>query len=86
MEERIMEIVAIGASVSAHCQPCLAWHVKRARELGVAESDVQAAMGVGFKVQKGAEKAMLEYADKVVNPSRPQAERCCSGDDSTCCD
>jgi len=33
MDEKTKELIAIGASVGAHCQPCLAWHEK-ARELG----------------------------------------------------
>jgi alkylhydroperoxidase/carboxymuconolactone decarboxylase family protein YurZ len=29
MDERIKELIAIGASVGAHCQPCLTYHVER---------------------------------------------------------
>ena len=27
MDERTKELIAIGASVGAHCQPCLTYHV-----------------------------------------------------------
>jgi AhpD family alkylhydroperoxidase len=37
MDEKVKELIAIGASVSAHCQPCLTYHVGKARELGVSE-------------------------------------------------
>ena len=86
MDERTKELIAIGASVSTHCHPCLAWHFDKAREWGVGESDIQAAMDVCFMVEKGAERAIREYAGEVANPSRTQAEPCCSGGDSKCCD
>jgi AhpD family alkylhydroperoxidase len=35
MDERTRELIAIGASVGAHCQPCLTYHVEKARELGM---------------------------------------------------
>ncbi|NIA16666.1 MAG: carboxymuconolactone decarboxylase family protein [Nitrospiraceae bacterium] len=78
-------MIAVGVSTGAHCPPCLPFHLSKARA-GVSESDIQPAMDVGFMVEKGAERAMREYAGEVVNPSRPQAEPCCSGGESTCCD
>ena len=33
MDEKTKELIAIGASVSAHCQPCLTYHVAKAKEL-----------------------------------------------------
>ena len=44
MDDRTKELIAIGASVSAHCQPCLAWHLDKARDMDVADSDIHAAM------------------------------------------
>ena len=39
MEEKTKELIAIGASVGAHCQPCLSYHVNKAKELGIEEAD-----------------------------------------------
>jgi len=47
------ELIAIGASVTAHCQPCLTYHVGKAREMGISEQEIQEAVAVGHKVEKG---------------------------------
>ncbi len=62
MDDKTKELIAIGASVAAHCQPCLAWHIGKAMELNLSEDDIRAAIEVGFMVNKGAENAMRKYA------------------------
>lgn len=44
MDERTKELIAIGASVGAHCQPCLTYHMEKARELGANDEDIRAAI------------------------------------------
>ena len=81
MDENTKELIAIGASVSAHCQPCLAYHVGQARELGVSQERIAEAVQVGQMVAKGAERAMRQFAAEVVQ-SPPDASRpssCCPG-------
>ena len=85
MDERTKELIAIGASVSGHCQPCLAYHLGKARELGVGEEDIQAAIEVGYMVGKGASTAMRRYVAVVFNQAQSQGAPCCSGSNSECC-
>lgn len=47
MDDRTKELIAIGASVGAHCQPCLTYHVGKARELGIDEESIRAAIETG---------------------------------------
>jgi AhpD family alkylhydroperoxidase len=54
MDTRTKELIAIGASVTANCVPCLRCHVEKAREVGVEEADIQTAVRVGRLVRKGA--------------------------------
>ena len=65
MDERTKELIAIGASVSGHCQPCLASHLGKARELSIGEDEIQAAIEIGYRVEKGASTAMKKYVDEV---------------------
>ncbi|NPU96261.1 MAG: carboxymuconolactone decarboxylase family protein [Candidatus Omnitrophica bacterium] len=65
MDERTKELIAIGASVSAHCPPCLAWHLGNARELGIGEEEVRAAIETGFMVGKGASAAVPNYINGI---------------------
>lgn len=76
MDEKARELIAIGASVGAHCQPCLAWHLAKARELGIDDEAIREAIEVGHMVEKGAMSAMkrfsaglLERADEGGSPS-----------------
>jgi len=79
MDEKTKELIAIGASVSAHCQPCLTYHVGKARELGVAEEQIAEAVQMGQMVAKGAERAMGQSAAEVArSPSNaPAPSSCC---------
>ncbi len=80
MDDKMMELVAIGASVGAHCQPCLTYHVGRARELGIAPALIQKAVQVGQMVEKGAMAAMREFSGSVLGEPAPVAAAgCCGG-------
>ena len=88
MDERTKELIAIGASVGAHCQPCLTYHVEKAREMGIGDDDILAAIDTGHMVEKGAMSAMRKFSAVVVATS-PSGNYGCSTDDSAppkaCC-
>lgn len=88
MDERTKELIAIGASVSAHCQPCLTYHVEKARELGINVEEINAAIETGHMVGKGAMSAMRKFSTSLMNPDPPPCG-CASSNDSTppkaCC-
>ena len=73
IDERTKELIAIGASISAHCQPCLTYHVAKAKELGLNAELINAAIEVGYKVQTGATVAMQEFASRVLAALTPGA-------------
>lgn len=88
MDERTRELIAIGASITAHCQPCLAWHVDKARELGIDEEAIHEAIATGQMVEKGAMSAMRKYAGDVAAQKAAEGNPCCSQDtksNSSCC-
>lgn len=58
---RIAALISIGVSVGVNCQPCLQYHIAKAKENGVSEQDIQAAIEVGQTVKKGAAYKMDEY-------------------------
>ncbi|MFO7645035.1 MAG: arsenite efflux transporter metallochaperone ArsD [Desulfosarcina sp.] len=61
MNESVKELVAIGASVGAHCQPCLEYHIQAAMKIGVKEDDIRQAVEVGHAVEKGSMAAMKKF-------------------------
>ena len=85
MDERTKELIAIGVSLGTHCQPCLAYHLGKARELGANEEDIQAAIEVGYMVEKGASTAMKKYVNEILKQDKTQSTTCCSDSNSKCC-
>lgn len=60
LDSNVQELVAIGASVSANCHPCVKYHIAKAREIKIDESEIQQAIDVGKMVRKGAVGQMDE--------------------------
>lgn len=69
MDNRIKELIAIGASVTANCQPCLQYHVSKAKEVGADEREITTAIEVAKTVRKGALNKMDNFAATVSNPA-----------------
>lgn len=67
MDERIRELVSLGASVSAHCFPCLDYHLEKARSLGIIEEEIQESVRAGLMVMDGAGRKMSERIQEILN-------------------
>lgn len=74
MDERTKELIAIGASVGAHCQPCLTWHVGKAREIGIDDETIREAIETGHMVEKGAMSAMRKFSADVLETKTESTE------------
>jgi len=62
LDNRIAELIAIGSSVTANCQPCLQYHVDKALEGGASASEIAQAIEVAKMVRKGAAAKMDKFA------------------------
>lgn len=62
MDNKTKELIAIGASIAGHCQPCLKYHIEQVVKLGVSLEEINTAIAVGKTVEKGALKAMDNFA------------------------
>lgn len=62
MNEKLRELIAIGASITANCQPCLQAHVDRAINAGACNKEVTLAMEVGHRVKEGAAAKMKAFS------------------------
>ena len=63
IDNKLKELIAIGASVSANCHPCIKYHVNKARELVIDDDKIRQAIDVGKMVRKGAAGEM----DKLIS-------------------
>jgi len=61
IDDKTKELIAIGASISANCQPCLDYHLSKAQELGADESEIAEAIKVGNLVRRGAAAKMDKF-------------------------
>ncbi len=61
MNDKLKELVAVGASITANCQPCLQYHTDRALEAGADPQEVAEAIEVGKTVRRGAAGKMNEF-------------------------
>lgn len=80
MDYRIKELIAVGASVTANCQPCLNYHVGKAREAGADAQEISAAIDVAKAVRKGAMNKMDQFALTIVD----QAELATAASEKDC--
>jgi len=80
--ERIKELVAVGASITANCQPCLQYHADKARKEGATPQEIEAAIGVGKQVRKGASAKMDEFStglkETICAPAGEKKSACCA--------
>ena len=64
-DEKIEELIAIGASISANCHPCIKFHTAKARELKIDEAEIRQAIEVGKMVRKGAAGKMDKLLEEI---------------------
>ena len=66
MDERMKELVAMGASAAANCKSCLEHHLAECNRLGIDRKDVAAAVEVGIAVNRGAAAATRRNAEAIL--------------------
>jgi AhpD family alkylhydroperoxidase len=54
LDARTASLIAVGASVTANCQPCLEISAARAAKCGAGLAEIGDAVEVGRKVREGA--------------------------------
>ncbi len=62
--DAVAELVAIGASIAANCEPCFKAHYDRARKLGVSSADMMRAVETAQAVKDAPARAVLALADR----------------------
>jgi AhpD family alkylhydroperoxidase len=62
LDDGVIELIAIGASITANCQPCLQYHVGKGLESGADEQEITEAIEVGKLVRRGAASKMDKFA------------------------
>jgi AhpD family alkylhydroperoxidase len=83
LSEKVKELVAVGASITANCQPCLQYHAEKAQANGADAGEVKAAIEVGKQVRKGASAKMDQFSSSMKEtqpvPADEKKSACCGG-------
>lgn len=78
--EQVRELIALGAAIGASCEPCLKYHTKKAREVGLSEAQMREAIAVGRMVKEASAKNIHTLAEKLIPEPEVEIEKA-----STCC-
>jgi AhpD family alkylhydroperoxidase len=62
LDARVASLIAVGASVTANCQPCLEINTARAARHGADPLEIADAVEIGRKVRAGAAAKFDAYA------------------------
>jgi AhpD family alkylhydroperoxidase len=69
MEDRVKLLIAVGASFTANCQPCLNTAVAQAEACGVQKKEILEAIAIGRVVRKGTMGKMDKLAATLTGKS-----------------
>jgi hypothetical protein len=80
LENRILALIAVGASVAANCQGCLERNIETSLECGADAQQIAVAIAIGKKVRQGAASKFDQFAAGLrknsVSSSGPKAGGC----------
>ena len=78
MDVKTKEMIAIGASVTANCIPCIRYHFNKGREVGLTDAEIKVAIQVGKSVRTGAAQKWDEEVS-VLFSSSPEEQKVSCG-------
>ena len=76
MEDKIKLLIAVGASFTANCQPCLKTAVTQAQLAGVDKKEIIEAIAIGRVVRKGAFGKMDKFASTLTGKDVSNSDEC----------
>ena len=76
MDNKTKLLIAVGASFTANCQPCLKTAVTQAQSIGVDKREVLEAIAIGRVVRKGAFGKMDKFASILTGKNMNDSDEC----------
>lgn len=76
MEDKIKLLIAVGASVTANCQPCLRTAVTHAQSVGVDKKEIIEAIAIGRVVRRGAFGKRDKFASSLTRKPAEKSDDC----------
>jgi AhpD family alkylhydroperoxidase len=76
MEDKVKLLIAVGASVTANCQPCLKTATTQAQAAGVDKKEILEAIAIGRIVRRGAIGKMDKFASTLTGKDVNGSDEC----------
>jgi 4-carboxymuconolactone decarboxylase len=73
LSPRDLELVAIGAAMGSNCPPCLAYHIPQARQVGLSDAEIHAAIVHADKIRQVPARKTLQTALAMLPGVVPEA-------------
>lgn len=77
MDEKLKEMIAVGASVTANCIPCIRYHFAKACDAGLTVAEIRVAVQIGRGVRKGAALKWDEEVNVLLSSSSEEQKDTC---------
>lgn len=62
----VKELVALGAALACNCEPCLRYHYREAKKLGVGDEDIRSALDVAAMVKQTPARTAQALVDRLL--------------------
>jgi AhpD family alkylhydroperoxidase len=74
LDEKTRELVALSASLAGNCLPCLKYHYKKCRELGIAVEDLDETLEMAKTVKETPIKRIYDLAASLLERAEHEDE------------
>jgi AhpD family alkylhydroperoxidase len=64
----VLELIGLGASIAANCEPCFRYHYDHAKQLGVSDDDMLQAVNLALTVKAAPHRSLVEVAQGLLVP------------------
>lgn len=64
----VLELIGLGASIAANCEPCFRYHYDQAKKLGVSNEDMLQAVNLALTVKAAPHRTLVETAQRCLVP------------------
>jgi AhpD family alkylhydroperoxidase len=62
----VRELVALGAALACNCEPCLRFHHREAKKLGVSDEDIRSALEMAAMVKQTPARNAQKLAERLL--------------------
>ena len=76
MENKTKILIAVGAAITASCQPCLKTAITQAQGIGVEKKEILEAIAIGRIVRRGAVGKMDNFASTLTGKDMSSSDEC----------